>query len=125
MVSNGDMKVLVIALLVTSVCISAPCAPTLVACACGVEDTVCLSDLQMFEYATHIEMSPDLMGNHSNYHGVAVFQIGFDEKGRDGGGCNLRSPSGSFSPDGRCLQMEIQANNGERREEKRLRQTLD
>lgn len=76
------MKVLVIALLVTSICISAPCAPTLVACACGVEGTVCLTDLQMFEYATHIEMAPDLMGNHSNYHGVAVFQIGFDEKGR-------------------------------------------
>jgi hypothetical protein len=27
-------------------------------------------------------MEPDKMGNHSNYNGVAVFQIGFDEKGR-------------------------------------------
>jgi len=26
-------------------------------------------------------MEPDNMGNHSNYRGVAVFQIGFDEKG--------------------------------------------
>jgi hypothetical protein len=32
--------------------------------------------------ATHVEMEPDKMGNHSNYRGVAVFQIGFDEKGR-------------------------------------------
>ncbi len=75
------MKVLVVALLVISLCVSAPCAPTLVACACGVEDTVCLSDLQMFEHTTHIEMAPDLMGKHSNYYGVAAFQIGFDEKG--------------------------------------------
>lgn len=34
------------------------------------------------ERATHIEMAHDRMGEHSNYQGVAVFQIGFDEKGR-------------------------------------------
>ena len=27
-------------------------------------------------------MEPDRMGKHSNYSGVAVFQIGFDERGR-------------------------------------------
>jgi hypothetical protein len=36
----------------------------------------------MAQHAVHIEMEPDRMGNHSNYEGVAVFQIGFDEKGR-------------------------------------------
>ena len=81
MVSNAGMKVIVVALLAISVCVGAPCAPTLVACACGVADTVCLSDLQMFEHATHIEMDADRMGKHSNYQGVAVFQIGFDERG--------------------------------------------
>ena len=35
----------------------------------------------MFERTTHVEMAPDRMGKHSNYYGVAVFQIGFDEKG--------------------------------------------
>jgi hypothetical protein len=36
----------------------------------------------MPKHANHVEMEPDVMGNHSNYRGVAVFQIGFDEKGR-------------------------------------------
>jgi hypothetical protein len=36
----------------------------------------------MSEHALHVEMEPDRMGNHSNYRGVAVFQVGFDEKGR-------------------------------------------
>jgi hypothetical protein len=61
------------------------CAPTaparLVACSCGVVNTVCLTDVQMSEHALHVEMEPDRMGNHSNYRGVAVFQIGFDEEG--------------------------------------------
>lgn len=56
-------------------------AQTLVACACDVE-TVCLSDARMSNHTTHAEMEPDKMGNHSNYRGVAIFQIGFDEKGR-------------------------------------------
>jgi hypothetical protein len=44
-------------------------------------NTVCLTDVEMSEHAVHVEMEPDRMGNHSNYRGVAVFQIGFDEKG--------------------------------------------
>lgn len=62
-------------------CVPPAIAQTLVACACDVE-TVCLSDTQMSNHATHVEMEPDKMGNHANYSGVAVFQIGFDEKGR-------------------------------------------
>jgi hypothetical protein len=54
----------------------------LVACACEIENTACLTSAQMAQHAVHIEMEPDRMGNHSNYEGVAVFQIGFDEKGR-------------------------------------------
>jgi hypothetical protein len=49
---------------------------------CELANTVCLSDVQMAEHAVHFEMEPDRVGNHSNYRGVAVFQIGFDEKGR-------------------------------------------
>ncbi len=52
-----------------------------VACFCD-ENTVCLSDAQMARHAIHIEMEADRMGNHSNYEGIAVFQIRFDEKGR-------------------------------------------
>ncbi len=54
----------------------------LVACACEIENTVCLTSEQMAQHALHVEMEPDRMGNHSNYEGVAVFQIGFDEKGQ-------------------------------------------
>jgi len=67
-----------------SVCVCPAVAQTLVACGCDVE-TVCLSDAQMSNRAIHVEMEPDTMGNHSNYRGVAVFQIGFDEKGRVSG----------------------------------------
>lgn len=54
----------------------------LVACACEVENTVCLTSAQMAQHAVHVEMEPDRMGNHSNYEGIAAFQIGFDERGR-------------------------------------------
>jgi len=54
----------------------------LVACACEIENTVCLTSAQMAQHAVHVQMEPDGMGNHSNYEGVAVFQIGFDENGR-------------------------------------------
>jgi hypothetical protein len=47
-----------------------------------VANTVCLSDIEMSQHAIHVEMHPDLMGKHANYSGIAVFQIGFDEKGR-------------------------------------------
>jgi hypothetical protein len=67
-------------LIAAFVCIGPATAQTLVACACDAE-TVCLSDSQMSNHATHVEMERDKMGNHSNYRGVAVFQIGFDEKG--------------------------------------------
>ena len=80
-VSILRMNVLVMALTAIFVCISAAVAQTLVACACD-EDTVCLSDVQMARHTAHVEMEPDRMGNHSNYSGVAVFQIGFDQKGR-------------------------------------------
>ena len=53
----------------------------LVACACDIENTEFLTSAQMAQHAVHVEMEPDRMGNHSNYEGVAVFQIGFDEKG--------------------------------------------
>jgi len=36
----------------------------------------------MAQQVVHVEMEPDRMGNHSNYEGVVIFQIGFDEKGR-------------------------------------------
>jgi hypothetical protein len=36
----------------------------------------------MSERAVYVEMETDRMGNHSNYRRVAVFQIGFDERGR-------------------------------------------
>jgi hypothetical protein len=75
------MKVVVRALVAAIMCISPALSQTLVACACDV-GTVCLSDVQMSDHATHVEMGPDRMGEHSNYRGVAVFQIGFDEKGR-------------------------------------------
>jgi hypothetical protein len=52
----------------------------LVACSCDLANTVCLTDLEVSEQAVHVEMEPDRMGNRSNYRGVAVFQIGFDEK---------------------------------------------
>jgi hypothetical protein len=75
------MGTLLRTLIAAFVCASPAIAQTLVACACDAE-TVCLSDAQISRHATHVEMEPDKMGNHSNYRGVAVFQIGFDEKGR-------------------------------------------
>jgi hypothetical protein len=75
------MSTLLRVLMAAFVCVSPAIAQTLVACACDVE-TVCLSDARMSNHATHVEMEPDRMGNHSNYRGVAVFQIGFNEKGR-------------------------------------------
>jgi hypothetical protein len=81
MVSKHGMRTLLRPLMAAFVCFSPAIAQTLVACACD-DETVCLSDAQMSKHATHVEMEPDTMGNHSNYRGVAVFQIGFDEKGR-------------------------------------------
>jgi hypothetical protein len=75
------METLLRAFVAAFVCVSPAVAQTLVACACDVE-TVCLTDAQISKHATHVEMEPDKMGNHSNYRGVAVLQIGFDEKGR-------------------------------------------
>ena len=75
------MGTLLRALTVAFVCVSPTFAQTLVACGCDAA-TVCLSDVEMSKHAMHVEMEPDKMGNHSNYRGVAVFQIGFDEKGR-------------------------------------------
>ena len=53
---------------------------TLVACACDIENTECLTSAQMAQHAVHVEMEPDRMGNHSNYEGVAVFQIGITRR---------------------------------------------
>jgi TonB family protein len=55
---------------------------SLVACSCEIENTVCLTQGEMAEHVAHIEMKPDLMGNHSNYSGEAAFVVGFDERGR-------------------------------------------
>lgn len=81
------MNVFVVALIVTFTQIGTYGARVLqqtrlVAFACGIENTACLTSAQMAQHAAHVEMEPDRMGNHSNYEGVAVFQIGFDEKGR-------------------------------------------
>jgi len=81
------MNVFVLALIVTFTQVGTYAAPVveevrLVACACEIENTVCLTSEQMAQHAVHVEMEPDRMGNHSNYEGVAVFQIGFDEQGR-------------------------------------------
>ena len=81
MVSTTAMKAHVLALVALSFCATATAVPTLVACGCDIVNTVCLTDMQMSEHAVHVEMEPDQMGNHSNYRGIAVFQIGFDEKG--------------------------------------------
>jgi len=80
----------------------------LVACACDIENTECLTSAQMAQHAVHVEMEPERMGNHSNYEGVAVFQIGFDEKGWVTGAEAISWPSPwYFSPDGGGLKMEI------------------
>lgn len=63
------------------VCLSPVIAQTLLGCVCDV-GTICLSDKEMSRHATRVQMEPDRMGNHSNYRGVAVFQVWFDEKGR-------------------------------------------
>ena len=76
------MKSLILVVMAALGCASAVAAQTLTACSCEVPNTVCLSDIEMSEHAVHVEMVPDRMGNHSNYNGVAVFQIGFNEKGR-------------------------------------------
>lgn len=75
------MKVQVVALLAVVIC-AIPVAARLVACSCDLANTVCLTDVEMSAHAVRVEMEPDRVGNHSNYRGVAVFQIGFDEKGR-------------------------------------------
>ena len=79
-VYTGNVRVL--AFVAVSFCATATAAQTLVACGCEIVNTVCLTDVEMSGHAVHVEMEPDRMGNHSNYRGVAVFQIGFDEKGR-------------------------------------------
>jgi hypothetical protein len=79
-VSKTRMGTLLRALTAAFVCVCPAFAQTLVACGCDAA-TVCLSDVEMSKHAMHVEMEPDKMGNHSN-RGVAVFQIGFDEKGR-------------------------------------------
>ena len=77
----SDMGTLLRALTTAFVCVTPAFAQTLVACACDAR-TVCLSDVEMSKHVIHVEMEPDNMGNHANYHGVAVFQVGFDERGR-------------------------------------------
>lgn len=76
------MKAFVGTLMAALACLSAASAQNSVSCSCRTVKTVCLSDIEMSRHAVHVEMQPDLMGNHSNYRGVAVFQIGFNERGR-------------------------------------------
>jgi hypothetical protein len=51
-------------------------------CDCTTGKTVCISEAQMAGSATHIEMEPDLMGNHSNASGVVVFQLIVGKNGK-------------------------------------------
>ncbi len=63
-------------------------------CDCGNAQTaalVCLTEKQMSEHATHIEMLPDRMGNHVNVRGVAVFEL---MVGKDGHVLNAKAISG-------------------------------
>lgn len=82
------MKSALMALMLALVRVNTAGAQTLVACACD-DDTVCLSAVQMVHHAAHVEMEPDRAGNHSHYEGVAVLQIGFDERGRVTGAAAL------------------------------------
>ena len=76
------MKARILALTAVAVLANTAASQTLVACSCELVNTVCLTHVEMSDHAMHIQMEPDRMGNHSNYKGVAVFQIGFDERGR-------------------------------------------
>ena len=76
------MKARILALAAVAVLANTAASQTLVACSCELANTVCLTDVEMSEHTMHIQMEPDRMGNHSNYKGVVVFQIGFDEQGR-------------------------------------------
>jgi hypothetical protein len=76
------MKTRILALTAVVFFANTALSQTLVACSCELANTVCLTDVEMSEHALHIQMEPDRMGNHSNYRGVSVFQIGFDERGR-------------------------------------------
>jgi hypothetical protein len=76
------MKFLVGALMAVFFCVGISSAQRLIACSCELENTACLTSAQMAQHALHVEMEPDRMGKHSNYEGIAIFQIGFDEKGR-------------------------------------------
>jgi hypothetical protein len=76
------MRTLVVALMAIFAYASAAVAQTRIACSCEAANTVCLTDVEMSMHVIHVEMEPDRMGNHSNYSGVGVFKIGFDEEGR-------------------------------------------
>jgi hypothetical protein len=76
------MKARILALTAVAFLANTAVSQTLVACSCELANTACLADVEMSEHAMHIQMEPDRMGKHSNYSGVAVFQIGFDEWGR-------------------------------------------
>jgi len=52
------------------------------ACDCANAQAVCLTDVQMASHVRHIAMQPDLMGNHNNGGGIAVFEITFGEDGK-------------------------------------------
>jgi hypothetical protein len=81
------MRVLHLTLIVVFSCVGMSDAQTVrpskpLACACEIDNTFCLTNRQMAQHAIHIEMEPDRLGSHSNYNGVAVFQIRFNAKGR-------------------------------------------
>jgi hypothetical protein len=48
---------------------------------CKCRKAVCLPQQTISELATHVEMEPDRMGDHTNLKGTALFQVTFDEKG--------------------------------------------
>jgi hypothetical protein len=61
------------------------------ACDCTHAETACLTDIQMARHAVHIAMLPDLMGDHINVKGIAVFEVTF---GRDGKVIHAKAVSG-------------------------------
>jgi len=71
-------------------------------------------------------MEPDRMGNHSNYRGVAVFQVGIDENGHVTGASAISShPLGISHLVAAVSKWRFTKTNRERCKEKRLRQTSD
>ncbi len=66
--------------LVLALCGLATAQPAKPACPCSVT-IVCLSERQMADYAEHVEMENNVMGNHVNLAGIAAFGITYEKDG--------------------------------------------